>query len=135
MRVPPVLGTPAGQAGVVALLSVVVAVVMAVFGAYGMWSVSAESWEATGTVTAAVSCAESGPEEVEYQLDGETVRAELDACGHSAGDEVLLSVTDDSVHLASARTGAATDARVLGVVLAVFAGMAGAGFVALYRRA
>ncbi|WP_258906072.1 hypothetical protein [Actinokineospora sp. UTMC 2448] len=134
MRVPPVLGTPAGQAGVVALMSVLMAVLLALFGAYGMWSVAAEAWETTGKVTVAVSCADPGREEVEYVRDGAPVRAELDACGHREGEEVALSVTDGEVHLGSARTGATTDARVVGVALAVLAGMAGAGFVALYRR-
>ncbi|GAA4442900.1 hypothetical protein ACFQV2_05420 [Actinokineospora soli] len=133
---PPVLGTPAAQAGAVAVLSVLVAVVLAAFGGYGMWSVAVDGREATGRVVTAVSCADPGrPEEVELLVDGSPVRAQLDACGHREGEEVALAVTDDGVSLASARTGATTDARVLGVVLAVFAGMAGAGYVALYRRA
>ena len=132
---PPVLGTPAAQAGAVALLSVLMAVLLAVFGAYGLWSVAAEGREATGRVVTAVSCADAGrAEEVEYAVDGAPARASLDACGHREGEEVALTVTDDGVHLGTARTGATTDARVLGVVLAVLAGMAGAGYVALYRR-
>lgn len=132
---PPVLGSPAGQAGVVALLSVLTAVLLAFAGAFGLWSVAAEGWTVTGRVVVAASCAGGGAEEVEYPLDGGTVRAPLDACGHREGEEVSLAVTDDGVHLGGARVGATTDARMLGVVLAVLAGMAGAGYVALVRRA
>lgn len=131
---PPELRTPAAVAGV-ALLSVLVAVLFSVAGAYRLWSASAQGWETTGRVTVAVSCAGSArAEEVEYRRDGLPVRAELDACGHRDGEEVPLTVTDDGVHLGGARSGATTDARVLGGVLAVFAGLAGAGYVVLYRR-
>ncbi|MFC5287369.1 hypothetical protein ACFPM7_09930 [Actinokineospora guangxiensis] len=135
MRVPQVLGSPAGLAGVVAVLSVLVAVLLALLGAYGTWSVAADGWQALGKVVTAVSCADAGrAEEVEFERDGVPERAELDACGHREGEEVVLTITDDGVHLGDARHGAATDARMLGGVLAVFAGMAGAGFAALYRR-
>ena len=132
---PRVLGSPAGLAGVVAVLSVLMAVLLAVLGAYGNWSVAAEGWQTLGRVVTGVSCADADrAEEVEFQRDGAVERAELDACGHRDGEEVVLTVTDDGVHLGAARPGAATDARLLGGVLAVFAGMAGAGFAALNRR-
>ncbi|MGQ0837669.1 hypothetical protein [Actinokineospora sp.] len=139
MRVPPGFQGPAAKVAGVAVFAVFVAVLIALTGALGLWS-SAPLTHArtTATVVTGVPCTPPGAtEEVTYSRDGAERRAPLDACGHQSGESVEIAVRDDDpvVHLARATTGAATDARPMGLVLLVFAGIAGAGFVDLWRRA
>ncbi|MGH3859931.1 hypothetical protein [Actinokineospora sp.] len=135
MRLPPELRLPAAQAAGSALFSILVAILISLTGALGLWSNSEVRVEVDAKVVEAVGCAKADrPEEVTYQRDGREERVKLDACGHEEGEPVRIALGGETASLAHARTSATTDARQLGVVLCVFAGIAGAGFAELYRR-
>lgn len=127
---------PAAKAVGAALFSILVAILLSLTGALGLWSTSEERVQVEAKVVLAVACGKADrPEEVTYQRDGREERAKLDACGHDEGEPVRIALGGETASLAHARTAATTDARPLGVVLCVFAGIAGAGFAELYRRA
>lgn len=137
MRVPRAVRAPVVVVAGVVVLSVLVAVLLAATGALGLWSPApVDPWRTTARVVVGAPCDQAGAfEEVLYARGGALDRARLDACGHVPGEPVDIAVTDDPVvHLAAARSGATTDARPVGVVLSVFAGVAGAGYVVLWRR-
>ncbi|OLR90168.1 hypothetical protein [Actinokineospora bangkokensis] len=136
MRARPAPPHPLLTAAAVAALSIVVALVLALLGALGHWSTSeAALTPASATVVRAAGCSSPEPEQVRW-TDGAGERtASLDACGHSEGEVVEIAVgTGDVVHLLSANAGSTFDARPVGVVLMVFAGIGGAGLVELWRR-
>ncbi|WP_018686284.1 hypothetical protein [Actinokineospora enzanensis] len=123
------LPVTAVKAAIVGVVSTVLALALAFVGLLGHWSVTSEVRTVQARVVVAVPCDQSGQERVSYP-GGE---AALDACGHSVGDEVEVSL-GTVVHLASANAGASLDARPIGVVLLIFAGMAGGGMAELLRR-
>ncbi|SDC98351.1 hypothetical protein [Actinokineospora iranica] len=136
MRVPFAVQASALKLAGVAVFSVLVALVFAFAGAFRDWSHAPEQpVTVSATVLIGVPCARSGVEQVAYTLDGVEHHAPLDACGHEQGETIEITLgAGETVHLAQATSGATLDARPVGVVLMVFAGMAGAGFAELYRR-
>jgi hypothetical protein len=116
------------------LFSILVAILISLTGALGLWSTSADAWRTQATIVTSVPCGDPGQaEEVTFHRDGHEQRARLDACGHLRGETIEIAV-GDTVSVAKATAGAQTDARPIGVILCVFAGIAGAGFAELWRR-
>ncbi|WP_436494047.1 hypothetical protein [Actinokineospora sp. HUAS TT18] len=133
MRLPAELRLPAAKAAGAAVFSILVAILISLTGALGLWSLSEAVWRTQATVVTSAPCGAGQTEEVTFQRDGQEQRASLDACGHLRGETIEIAV-GDTVSVARATAGAQTDARPLGVILCVFAGIAGAGFAELYRR-
>ncbi|HVK20654.1 MAG TPA: hypothetical protein VM677_04785 [Actinokineospora sp.] len=116
------------------MFSILVAILISLTGALGLWSTSADAWRTQATIVTSVPCGDPGQaEEVTFHRDGHEQRARLDACGHLRGETIEIAV-GDTVSVAKATAGAQTDARPIGVILCVFAGIAGAGFAELWRR-
>ncbi|PWW65304.1 hypothetical protein [Actinokineospora spheciospongiae] len=136
MRVPLNLPEPVVKSAVAATVSIVLALAFALAGGLGQWSSAATGLSsASATVVAGASCSSAGPERVRFTQGGGSREALLDACGHAEGEVVEISVGDgEVVHLVSANTGTTFDARPVGVVLMIFAGIAGAGMVELWQR-
>ncbi|WP_051386490.1 hypothetical protein [Actinokineospora inagensis] len=135
MRVPFAIPATVVTWAVVSAFSIVLALVLAMLGALGHWSGGSSSpTTVSATVVTGVSCDQSGLERISYPTSDGKREASLDACGHQVGETVDVAVGGDTAHLAQATAGASFDARPFAVVLLVFAGIAGAGYLHLIRR-
>ncbi|WP_424184436.1 hypothetical protein ACOBQX_21335 [Actinokineospora sp. G85] len=136
MRAPLAFAEPMVRSVAVAALSVLISFLLAMAGALSHWSTSTTGpLTASATVVAGSPCSSPSPELVRFDDNGTERTAPLDACGHSAGEIVEISLgSSETAHLISANIGTTFDARPIGVVLMICAGIAGAAAADFLRR-
>ncbi len=120
----------------VAAFSVLVSFLLAMAGALGHWSTStAGPLTASATVVVGSPCSSPSPEQVRFDDEGTERTVPLDACGHAEGEIVEISIgSNETAHLVTANVGTTFDARPIGVVLMICAGIAGAAAADFLRR-